>query len=231
MVKHEIQWLNGIYFLQFPNDEKIYIGATKTSFRERYIDHLQKLKTQKHHNKELQNLYNKHKSFSMFILETELETTLQLKRAEKKWIKHFQEKTYNKKSRSGVFNLGQPSKLFTIWQVRNTQNGRKLICHNPFSNHIQLKQKLEKNEYPNKLLQTDFTTNPNDIVFEIVANVKRRDFQKTLYLLKKELLEEDYGKQPVEFPISLYSLECPKTPLDATGAKYTTSLYQIKSIQ
>lgn len=51
---------SGIYVIEFSGYEKVYIGST-INFNRRKSEHLYLLKKNKHHNKHLQNVYNKYK--------------------------------------------------------------------------------------------------------------------------------------------------------------------------
>lgn len=56
----------GVYVLVNTKTNKVYIGSTSKSFKERFLEHYQKLNTNNHENKHLQRSWNKYKQYFIF---------------------------------------------------------------------------------------------------------------------------------------------------------------------
>lgn len=61
----------GVYLITNLENNKIYVGSTINSFKERWMAHIQKLRSNKHSNQYLQSSFNKYgeNKFKFSILE------------------------------------------------------------------------------------------------------------------------------------------------------------------
>jgi group I intron endonuclease len=81
---------NVIYKIEIQGYDKIYIGSA-VNFNNRRLQHLNSLRSKKHRNEHLQNVYNKYgeDKLSFFILE-QVSNNNELLAAEQKWINSFE---------------------------------------------------------------------------------------------------------------------------------------------
>jgi len=59
---------SGIYYLRNTRTEKIYLGMTTRSFQRRWLEHLEDLDSNKHHNQRMQEDFNAGDMFSAGVL-------------------------------------------------------------------------------------------------------------------------------------------------------------------
>lgn len=61
----------GVYLITNLKNNKVYVGSTLNSFKERWMTHVQKLRSNKHPNQHLQSSFNKYgeDKFKFTILE------------------------------------------------------------------------------------------------------------------------------------------------------------------
>lgn len=71
----------GVYLITNLENNKIYVGSTTNSFKERWMTHIQKLRSNKHPNQHLQSSFNKYGEnkfkFSILEVQTNIQTILE----------------------------------------------------------------------------------------------------------------------------------------------------------
>ena len=68
--RNKVNLHNCVYFIKNLKNSKIYVGST-INLKKRIIDHYNLLKNNKHHNRKLQNSWNKHGEINFIFLVVE----------------------------------------------------------------------------------------------------------------------------------------------------------------
>lgn len=196
----ELIKLYGIYMITNNINGKVYIGQTIRPFIIRWKEHQGNLIKGIHHNKHLQNAYNKYgaKSFSFSIIELLPDEFIDEIYSNDITIKKYNEilEWLNNKE---IFYIKEfRNKLGEINVYNNTTGGKNCLYTEEYKKHLSKIQKERCNTDEHKKLQSDIATNlwKDDKYRNKVLESRKETYNKPEYKIKRSELSKEINNRP-----------------------------------